>query len=423
MPKTTHRLTAVSVTNITKRGLHADGAGLYLKVGPTGAKSWVFRFMQSGKPRYLGLGSALTVKLAEARGLAGKARQQLQQGLDPIQARKQAVAAARAATANSVSFEQFAEGVVDNLEAGWKNAKHKQQWRNTLKTYVYPKLGRRPVASITTDDVLNVLKPIWTKRPETASRVRGRIETILDAASALGARSGENPARWRGNLKHLLPKQGKLKRGHHHALPWSELPAFMQRLRALTSISARALEWTILTVARTCETTGAMRTEANKKAKVWVVPPERMKAEREHRVPLTPRSIEILEEMEQLGSEWIFPGASLHGPLSSAAMAECLKGLDVNATVHGFRSTFRDWIGEATSFPEVIAEAALAHVIGDKTEQAYRRGDALERRRKMMAAWERYCLGKTKAVALGGELEKESALSHAMAKVNDCKAG
>lgn len=398
MPKTTHRLTAISVTSISKPGLHADGAGLYLKVSPTGAKSWVFRFMRAGKPRYLGLGSVNTVKLAAARGLAGQARQQLQNGADPIDTRKQAIVASHAAKAKSVPFKEFAESVIDAQEAGWKNAKHRQQWRNSLKTHVYPKLGHRPVASITTDDVLEVLQPIWTTTPETASRVRGRIEMILDAAKARSARTGENPARWRGNLKHLLPQQSKLSRGHHRALPWTEIPAFMQRLRALTSISARALEWTILTVARTCETNGAARAEASNKTKVWIVPPARMKAKREHRVPLTPRCLEILEEMEDLGCEWIFPGASLDCPLSDSAMAECLKGLDVDATVHGFRSTFRDWIGETTSFPDVIAEAALAHVIGDKTEQAYRRGDALERRRKMMAAWERYCLSKSNVI-------------------------
>ncbi len=394
MPKTTHRLTAVSVTNISKPGLHADGTGLYLKVSPTGAKSWVFRFMRDGKPRYLGLGSANTVKLAAARGLAGQARQQLQSGVDPIEARKQAAVAARAATAKSVPFKEFAESIVDAQEAGWKNAKHRQQWRNTLKTHVYPKLGHRPVSTITTDDVLEVLKPIWTKTPETASRLRGRIEMILDAAKARGARSGENPARWRGYLSNLLPKTSKVARVMHHpALPFSDLPVFMARLRALEGVSPWALEFTILTAARTCETIGMRWAEVDWKQKLWVVPPERMKAGKEHRVPLCTRSIEILKELEAVKlNEFVFPGLKSGRHHSDMSLLMLLRRMDQSEiTVHGFRSTFRDWAAETTSFPNHVVEIALAHTVANQVESAYRRGDLFEKRRKLMAAWDRYC--------------------------------
>lgn len=353
------------------------------------------------KARYLGLGSANTVRLAAARGLAGQTRQQLQNGVDPIEARKQAVVAARAATAKSVQFKEFAESVVDAQETGWKNAKHRQQWRNTLKTHVYPKLGHRTVASITTDDVLSVLQPIWTATPETASRIRGRIETILDAAKARGVRSGENPARWCGHLSNLLPKASKIARiTHHPALPFSKLPAFMAQLRGLEGISPRALELTILTAARTCEVLGMRWTEVDLQQKLWVVPPERMKAGKEHRVPLCARAIEILKELEAVKlNEFVFPGFKPGRHLSDMSLLMLLRRMDQDKiTVHGFRSTFRDWAAETTSFPNHVVEMALAHTVANQVESAYRRGDLFEKRRKLMAAWERYSFSRSSVV-------------------------
>jgi hypothetical protein len=284
MPKTTHRLTAFTVLNLVKPGLHADGAGLYLKVDQGGSKSWVFRFTRANKTRYLGLGSARVVGLAAARGLAMRARQNLEQGKDPIEARKTSEAEAKLAGVRAMKFKECAEALMNSREAAWKNPKHRQQWRNTLKTYVYPKLGHLPVSAVSTEHVLEVLQPIWTKTPETASRVRGRIEAVLDAAKARGARDGENPARWRGHLAHLLPKPSKVARvTHHAALPYVEVPSFMTELRTLDGIAPRALEFVILTAARTNEVLGARWPEINLGEKVWTVPPERMKTGKEHR--------------------------------------------------------------------------------------------------------------------------------------------
>ena len=295
MPKTTHRLTAVRAQGISKPGLHTDGAGLYLKVGSGGAKSWVFRFMRSGSARYLGLGSTRAVSLAAARGLAAQARQQLQHGLDPIEVRKRAKAEARLADARTMTFRDCAEALMASLDAGWKNAKHRQQWRNTLKAHAYPTLGHVAASEITTDMVVEALQPIWTKTPETASRVRARIENVLDWAKARGVRGGENPARWRGHLSNLLPKTSKIARvTHHAALPFAQLPSFVEELSHSEGMAPRALEFIILTAARTGEALGAQWSELDRTQKLWVVPAERMKAGREHRVPLSVRILAIL---------------------------------------------------------------------------------------------------------------------------------
>ena len=401
MPKTVHRLTAIAVKNISEPGLHADGAGLYLKVRPTGSgvsagpsKSWVFRYMRFGKAHYLGIGSVTAVGLAEARLAATRARQQIQQGVDPIEARKEQRAQAQAAGARALTFKECAEVLMNAHEASWKNPKHRQQWRNTLKTHVYPKIGNLAVSAITTEDILSVLEPIWTKTPETASRVRGRIEAVLDAAKARGARDGENPARWRGHLANLLPKPSKVSRVQHHAaLPFADIVGFMAHLQAQDGVAPRALEFTILTAARTIEVLGADWSEIDFADKVWTVPAERMKAGREHRVPLSARAIEILKELDAIKtSEFVFPGMKPKRSLSNMALLMLLRRLKRDdATVHGFRSTFRDWAAEATSFPNFVVEMALAHAIEDKVEGAYRRGDLFQKRRKLMDAWSNYC--------------------------------
>lgn len=384
-------LSARTVAAATEPGKYSDGGGLYLLVrrrGDATERLWIFRFKRGGRDasreRAISIGPLRDVSLAAARAKAAKCRAALADGKDPSATLIDAGAAP--------TFGAFADELMDDILSGFKNEKHKDQWRMTLSDIYCRPIRSKPVDAITTEDVLGILKPIWISKSETASRIRGRIERVLDSAKARGIRDGENPARWRGHLSLLLPKRSKLTRGHHRALHWSQMPEFMTRLRALKSVSARALEWTILTGARTVETYGARPKEVDLETKVWTVPAVRMKAGREHRVPLTGRCMEIREEVVALGSKWMFPGRPMKKHISEAAMSECLKDLKVDATVHGFRSTFRDWVEDCTSYDTNLAEAALAHIIGDKTEQAYRRGDALERRRELMAAWERYCL-------------------------------
>jgi integrase len=286
----------------------------------------------------------------------------------------------------------MADDVRETLSAGFRNEKHKAQWKSTLETYAAP-LRAKPVDTIATDDVLSVLKPIWTTKAETASRVRGRIEKVLDAAKAKGFREGENPARWRGHLDHLLPRLSKLARGHHAAMPYEDVAAFTAKLRKREATSALALELCILTAARSGEILGMRWSEIDLDKKIWTVPANRMKAGREHRVPLSSRAVTILRKLEKLKTgEFVFPGQARSKPLSNMAMEMVLRRMKVeDATVHGFRSSFRDWAGNVSNFPREVTETALAHVIGDKAEQAYRRGDALEKRRKLMEAWAAYC--------------------------------
>lgn len=390
MPKTTHRLTAIRVQNLKKPGLHADGAGLYLKVQEGGSKSWVFRFMRA----YLGLGSASSVNLAAARSRAADARQRLQQGQDPIEIKRQAENEARLVNARTMTFRDCAEAYMASHEPSWKNAKHREQWRSTLRRYLYPVFGDEAASAITTEMVLEALQPIWNEMPETASRVRGRIEVVIDWAKARGVCIGENPARWRGHLANLLPKPSKIATVEHHAaLPFVELPAFMSDLRLSTGLTARALEFVILTAARTSEALGARWEEFDLAQKTWIVPAERMKAGKPHRVPLSVRVIEILKELGTVKrSEFVFPGHKLGRPLSNMALLMLLRRMKKgDLTVHGFRSTFRDWAAETTNFPNFVVEMALAHAIGGKVESAYRRGDLFEKRQKLMQAWSAYC--------------------------------
>lgn len=377
--RTTNRLTALRVKAITKPGLYADGQGLYLRVGK--GRRWVFIHQWRGKRREMGLGSADEVSLADARGAVRDARDQIRKGADPIATRTGEKAA-------GVKFGQVAEAYIASQEAGWRNAKHRKQWTNSLAEYAKG-LFEVPVADITTEHVLKVLKPIWTKKSETASRVRGRIENILDAAKAKGLRSGENPAAWRGNLKHLLPPRQRLTRGHQRALAYDAAPAFWAALDQQSGVAGKALQFAILTAARTSEVLGAQWAEVDLQTGVWTIPAERTKTATVHRVPLSRSALAILETVKPLAGDYIFPGPG-RPTLSTGAMSAVLKRMKVDATVHGFRSTFRDWAGDRTDHPREVIEAALAHRVGSPVERAYRRGDALEKRRAVLADWESY---------------------------------
>jgi integrase len=389
------KLSAIEVSKAKQKGLLSDGGGLYLQVSASGSKSWVFRFMLHGRSREMGLGSANAVSLADARARAADCRKLLSQKIDPIEIRQAEYAAKRLAVAKTISFKQCAEAYIDMHKAGWKNEKHISQWRRTLETYAYPCFGNTSIQAIDVALVIKVIEPIWNKKPETASRLRARIESILDWASAREYRQGENPARWRGHMENLLPKKSKVRRiKHHPALPYAEIEDFMIELKDDAAIAARALEFTILTASRTSEAIGAKWSEINLKEEIWVVPAHRIKAGREHRVPLSKAAMAVLREMELVNnSDFVFPGTKKGQPLSNMAMLALKNRMGKKAiTIHGFRSTFRDWAAEQTNFPREVAEAALAHAVGDKTEAAYRRGDLFKKRRQLMEAWGRYCV-------------------------------
>ena len=373
-------------------GTYGDGNGLYLQVSPKG-KSWIFRYQRHGRRREMGLGSLADVGLADARRKAQDARQALAEGVDPIQARQASRAAQRLAEAQAVTFRDMAEEFVADNRAGWRNPKHRAQWSSTLKTYVYPALGKLPVQAIDTDLVLKVLKPIWHTKPETASRVRGRIERVLSAAKTRGLRNGENPAQWRGHLDTLLQPRSKVRKVRHQpALPYRDVPQLMRELAELDSISARALRFTILTAARTNETIGARWPEFNLADKLWKVPASRMKADKAHEAPLSDAALAIVEKMAETRiSAFVFPGWRDRQPLSDMAMLEVLRGVRPGFTVHGFRSSFKDWANEQTSFPDFLSEMALAHVEGNKTRKAYARAELMTKRRQLMAEWGDFC--------------------------------
>jgi integrase len=382
------KLTARKVATAAP-GIYSDDGGLYLCVSPALARTWVYRFSWRGARPEMGLGSLHSgVGLAEARAERDKYRQILRSGRNPIEARQEE----RRAAARRPTFGEIADEVLRTKAHEWRNAKHRDQWRWSL-TEGSAALRSRPVDEIDTAAVLAVLKPIWIEKPETASRIRGRIEAVLDAAKAQGHRSGENPATWRGHLSHLLPKRPKLKRGHHAAMAYGDIPALLEKLRADPGITSRALEVCILTAARTGEILGAKWTEIGWQEKVWTIPAPRMKAGREHRVPLSSSVMIVLESLSSSRTcDFVFPSPRGSRPLSHIAMAKVLTRLGVvGPTIHGFRSAFRDWAGNETNFPREVAEAALAHVVGDAAEQAYRRGDALEKRRALMGAWARHC--------------------------------
>jgi integrase len=382
-------------------GRYHDELGLYLQVPEAGKKSprptrasWLFRYERQGRERWLGLGALHTYTLDEARGLARKVRQQLDQGIDPIEARQAERQTRALEAARTITFEQAAKQYFNAHEKKWRSAKHRQQFLNSLTTHAFPKIGGLPVAAIDTGEVLQVLEAIWHTTTETANRVRGRIETVLDWATVRGYRRGDNPARWRGHLDNVLPARERIQKTKHHAaLPFVELPVFLSELREREGIAARALEFSVLTAGRTGEIVGARWDEIDLSAKVWTVPAARMKAGKEHRVPLSDRALQILEELpREDGNNFVFIGPKKGTGLSDMALAKVLARMGRNdITVHGFRSTFRDWAAERTAYPNHVVEMALAHAIGDKVEAAYRRGDLFDKRRKLMTEWAKFC--------------------------------
>lgn len=394
MPKLAKELGPLQVGKLTAPGLHFVGGvpGLALQVTPTGARAWTLRVTIGGRRRDMGLGAYPSVTLAMAKDKARTARELIRQGVDPIEQQRAAQSALRAAVASALTFKETAKAYMATHEAGWKNVKHAQQWRNTLEAYAYPVLGDLLVRDVQKEHVLAVLRPIWTTKNETASRLRGRIELILSYAMQAGYRpEGLNPARWKGGLDKLLAAPGKVAKGEHHpALPVGKVGVFMVQLRAAQGIGARALEFAILTAARSGEVRGADWSEIDLDGKVWTVPAARMKAGKEHRVPLSDVAVELLKKLPRdAESTLVFP-APRGGQLSDMTLSAVLRRMQVPAVPHGFRSTFRDWAAERTNYPREAAEMALAHTIESKVEAAYRRGDLFEKRRAMMAEWSQF---------------------------------
>lgn len=408
MPRKVKELSALAVKNLNEPGLHAVGGvpGLHLQVTPTGAKTWILRFTAGVKPgtdkpwrRDLGLGGYPGVGLALAREKGQAAREKIAQGIDPITEKRQQRSTMLAARLAEITFEEAARKYIDAKSPEWRNDKHGQQWGNTLTVHAFPVIGSLRVADIDRAHVLRVIEPIWTTKTETANRVRGRIEQILDWATVRGFRHGENPARWKGYLDKVLPARAKVQKVQHHAaLPIAELPDFMTRLRRRNGIGPKALEFAILTAARSGEVRGATWDEIDLESRVWTIPAERMKAAKEHRVPLSDSAVSLLKALPQMeGINLVFPPPRGRKPLSDNTLTKVLKDMGVPVTAHGFRSTFRDWCAEHTEFPREVAEMALAHTIGNAVEAAYRRGDLFAKRRALMAAWSHFCSLKSEA--------------------------
>jgi integrase len=387
------KLNALAIARATKRGLYPDGDGLYLQIGShPDVRSWIYRYRIDGKVRYLGLGSANAIGLKRARELVTEPRRLRAEGIDPLETKRAKKNDAKIAAARAMSFKDVAEDYIRAHEPDWSNAVHRAQWRSTMATFVYPVIGSIPVSAIDTALVLKVLQPIWHSRIETAVRVRGRIESVLDAA-AVGLRDGTNPAMWKGHLDKLLAKPNQVRKVEHlAALPYRELPAFLKQLRTRQGLGAMALEFTILTAARTGEVLGATWSEIDLDNRIWLIPGARMKAGKEHRVPLNTRAVEILGGLHAArSSSFVFPGK----PDSGLAKSTMLKVLELmgrrDLTVHGFRSSFRDWCAERTNYPREICEEALAHSSGSAVELSYRRTDYFAQRGKLMQDWSDYC--------------------------------
>lgn len=390
MPKAAAELKALDVQRLTEPGMHAVGVvpGLHLQVLPTGARTWVLRMMVAGKRREMGLGGYPGVTLAQARELARIAREKVRTGADPIEENRAARSAQAASRAAALTFEQCARRYIESQKSGWKSEKHAQQWLNTLTQHAFPAMGGLLVRDVGLSHVLAALEPIWQTRTETASRLRGRIEAVLDWATVRKYRTGDNPARWRGHLDKLLAAPAKVARVEHHAaMPIDDVAGFLPKLRHQEGIGARALEFAILTAARSGEVRGMSWPEVDLAARVWVVPAARMKAGKEHRVPLSGAAVELLKSMPRMAdSELVFPGARGQA-LSDMTLTAVLRRMKVQATTHGFRSTFRDWAGERTAHPREVIEHALAHQLKDKAEAAYQRGSLFEKRRALMDDW------------------------------------
>jgi integrase len=406
MARAFNRLREITVKRATKPGLYSDGAGLYLRVGPTGAKAWVFRYRRDGKLHDLGLGPLHTIGLAAARQRAQKCREQRLDGIDPLEAKRAGRAAARLEAAKAMTFADCAVAYITAHQAGWSNPKHRQQWPSTLAAYAYPVFGALPVQAVDTALVMKVLEPLWQNRTETASRLRGRIESVLDWARTRDYREGENPARWRGHLENLLPRKSRVKPVEHlAALPYAEIAPFIAELRRREGVAASGLEFLILTATRVSEVAGATWDEINRQERLWTIPASRMKARREHRIPLSDAAMAIVERMAVAAQRRkVFPDANSKTLL--AVLRELRPG---NVTVHGFRSSFRDWAAERSGFPAEVAEMALAHQVGSAVEQAYRRSDLFARRRQLADVWAAFCNGESgsavvslRAVGSGG---------------------
>ncbi len=407
MPKRAKEMSPLAVSRLTKPGLHFVGvvSGLALQIAQSGAKSWILRYPDGKKRKEMGLGPYPDVGLADARRRAREEREKLDKGVDPINERRMAQSAMRAQSAAAITFEKAALAYIAAHESGWDNLKHIQQWRNSLQTYAYPHIGALLVRDISVSNVLQVLEPIWSDKTETASRVRSRMELVLDWSAARGYREGLNPARWRGHLDKLLPKPSKVSKvEHHNALPLDEMGAFMLALREQVGMGAKALEFAILNASRSGEVRLATWDEIDLTTNMWVIPAERMKAKREHRVPLSDAAVKLLTALPRMaGTQLVFP-APRGGALSDMTLTAVIRrmnesegniwidpGTGREVVPHGFRSTFKDWASERTAYPGEMSEMALAHAIGDKVEAAYRRGDMLERRRKMMDDWATFC--------------------------------
>ena len=394
MARTINKLNMLAVAQAKKPGLHGDGLGLYLLVSEAGTKSRIFRYRVGNRLRNMGLGATHIVTLAEAREKARECRRARHDGIDPIEARRAARAQAKLGSAKAMTFQDCAERYIASHRAGWRSKTNAAQWSSTLGRYVFPVFGSLPAQSIDTGLVMKVIEPIWNEMPETANRVRGRIESVLDWATARGYRTGENPARWRGHLENLLPAKMNVRRVKHYAaLPYTEIANFVADLRRRNGVAPRALEFAILTAARTGEVFGATWAEIDFSARLWSIPAGRMKAGRAHRVPLSAPALALLEGRRKAREgDLVFPGGKTQRPFSSAALLLVLRRMNrSDVTPHGFRSTFRDWAAERTGFPREVAEMALAHAVGDAVEAAYRRGDLFEKRRLLMDAWGRFC--------------------------------
>jgi integrase len=393
MARPIHRLSARAVASAKERGLYADGGGLFLQVARSGSRSWLFRFTLRGKTRHMGLGPTALVSLAEARAAAFECRKLCLLGKDPINERLARRSDEMLAASRALTFDECAARYIEAQSPAWRNSKHRMQWSATLSTYASPVFGSSPVQQVSTELVMRALDPIWTTKAETASRLRGRIESVLNWATARGYRQGENPARWRGHLQNLLPAPARLQKVRHHAaLTYEEIGAFLADVRKRHGVAPAALEFLILTAARTSEVLGARWEEFELAKRVWIIPATRMKTRREHRVPLSSAALHVVQRMQGAGTEFVFPAATHNNPLSNMALLALLKRMGHNElTVHGFRSTFRDWVAEQTNYPREVAETALAHSISNKVEAAYRRGDLLEKRGRLMAEWAEYC--------------------------------
>jgi integrase len=391
-----NRLTARMVEQVKEPGYYGDGAGLVLRVADSGSKVWLYRYKTMGRVREMGLGPIRDVSLAEARDAAREARRLRRTGIDPIDAKRERKAVARLDAARMITFAQCAAAYIENHRPSWGNAKHAAQWESTLRTYAYPVFGNLPVAAVDTALVVRVLDPIWSAKPETASRLRGRIEAVLDFAKVRGYRDGENPARWKGHLKEALPAASRLKKVKHHAaLPYADIAAFIADLRQRDGDAAAALEFAILTAARTSEVIGTRWPEIDMATAVWTVPAERMKGGVEHRVPLSEQALLVLRRMEaKRVNEVVFSGQTPGRALSNMALLMMLRRMERDdITAHGFRSTFRDWVADCTGVASEIAEACLAHKVAGKVEAAYKRTDFFEKRRDLMRQWGSFCVG------------------------------